>query len=416
MKVHITNFYGIRNKGDELMLRGLIGELYSNGIREISVSTYYGATKDSKVFKDIKIVNSLSYIYKTKKGKIILLIAYILMRLGFVRTSKKVIISHNRRLEDTFKTIEKSDLILTTGGPFFNENIKRKIVRYPSCNYIVSFIELLYGTQKMIPFSVIGQSFGKLHFESSKIEFNNILTKAKSIAGRESISVNNLLQTLKSDIKVDVIPDLAFSKHPYKINLEKLKRDNYICVNVRGMSKEMLEYIFNTKCNYNELQSRYEEIISLALSKIILKHSGLKVLFINQAIDDDIHVSNRIASMSKLSRDQFEIINDNIDMQTYINIVAKSKFAITTRYHSMIISMITSTPFIAIGYSEKVIAALSDFKMEKHCVAGIFTPNDIINKFEEIYFDNKTSDEITSKVNQLSEKLSLYIKQIISLY
>lgn len=413
MRVHIVNFYGTRNKGDELMLRGLIGELRKNSINEISVSTYFNKEIDSKLLDNVIVVDSFSKICNNTRGNIILMIAYLLVRVNLSNIAKKILIKQHLSLRQTFYFIENADLILTTGGPFFNENIKEKFgIKYPSLNYITCFIELLYGNSKNIPFSILGQTFSKLHYTVSKLEFSNILSKAKYKAGRESFSVNDMLPSLKSDIKVDIVPDLGFCRSIHGIEINSLsEREKMVCVNVRQMSKQDLKYLF-AKVDYDSenLHDKYEEIIAETIAKIVEQNNDYLIVFLPQAVDNDMLISRRIAERANLQPSQYEIINDNIDLQTYINIMGKAKVAITTRYHSMVMAIITKTPFLAIGYSQKVTAALYDYNLRDRVIRGeSFNPKHIIDRYNNLLTTNEET-LLADKYMELSVLISNYIR------
>lgn len=408
MKVHIVNFYGTRNKGDELMLRGLIGQLEMLGIKKISVSTYYKSVEDKKKFDDIEFVESLSNISVHVKGKLTLFFSYLLMRLGFSNIAKKILIFSDNSYTKTFSCIEAADYVITTGGPFFTETTKKKVINYPTYNYITCFIELLYAHKVSIPYSVIGQSFGDIRFKSSKREFEFILNKAESVAGRESFSTQKILSSLNRKVDIGITPDLAISNNLYSLEVPVERKENLICINVRNMNDKMLKYLFSSEDDAKKLQEKYEEIISSSIKIILEKNSDYKVIFLSQAIGDDLTVSERIVNKANLDPSKFQIIDDKVDLQQYIELASKCKFAIVTRYHSMIISLITNTPFVSLGYSEKITGALHDYGMSNNLVRGKdFSVNTIINQFESS-LDLDEKHHLEKKVNILRSKLSDY--------
>lgn len=414
MKIHIANFYGTRNKGDELMLRGLIGELRNQEIKKISVSTFYDPEIDKTVVDEVQFVNSLSNVSNNFVGKITLLFSYILIRFKFINVAKKLLISYNTSLTDTFNSIEEADYIITTGGPFFQESTKKKLISYPTLNYITSFIELLYGSSKGIPYSVVGQSFSKIDFKISKNEFNNILEKAEKIAGRESYSVHLFRESMNCPKKIDVIPDLGLSKSLYDIEIEEILRENLICVNVRSMNIEALKYLIGADLSYEELHKKYVDTVASAIRNIISANQDYKILFLCQAINDDVYISKEVIKKANLKENQYEIIDEKIDLQTYIDIIRKCKFAIVTRYHSMIISLITHTPFVALAYSPKITGALNDYGLKRRNLRNKnFSSEEILRQFRK-YAVMKEVLFLEKKDVSLKVTLTNYMSNIFS--
>jgi polysaccharide pyruvyl transferase WcaK-like protein len=412
VNVHISNFYGTRNKGDELMLRGLIGELRNIGAARISVSTLYNKEIDSGKFKDITFVDSLSTIETGIKSSALTLIAYVLIRMKLTKLFRILIRLKNLDSDMTFQSINNSDICITAGGPFLNEN-KRSLfgfIVYPTLNFIVPFTELVYAKGIGKPYGIIGQSASEISFRISKKEFNFVLKHAKFVAFRDSDSKKKVDKSLGVDHQIYVIPDLALSNKLWDLEFSENKRLNKLMINMRRLDTSMIDFMKRSKLEINSEIDYINYFVKL-VDNINKKNSSLDFLFFTQAIEDDRIIAERLVSLSNLDSSNSVIIDDGISTQTALDLMSECMFGITTRYHSMIIAIILNIPFRFISYSEKVSSAIKDYGLQN------FEISEKNSTFSESNFIECIDLEKEKKILQLirqsaAMKLDLYFKSI----
>ncbi len=392
-RIHISNFYGTRNKGDELMLRGLIGELNHLNSDIISISTFFEPDKDQKHFTDYQVVPTLGILTKHKFGGVITILAYICFRLKCMRLGKWLLCRKSPIMSKTFCAIETAELVVTTGGPFFQLRKTKSRLSIPPLGYMLSFIELVYAQRKQIPYVVLGQSFSSIDSCLAKSQFKFVANHAKLIMGRESESAQDFKTSLKLKTEIRILPDLGLSSRLYGINLKSKAPENLIGINCRILTHDMLEYLFGST---HGTMDKYISIVSQALIDIYHKEN-CEFVFITQAINDDQYIAHDIARILEKSNITTSITEDSLCLQNVLNIISGCNFFITTRYHSMIMAVLTQTPFVALSYSQKITSALKDYNMADRAIrVNDFNTDSIVKKYERIL---KLHDH-----NQMEEK------------
>ena len=212
-----------------------------------------------------------------------------------VRSFCKSLISSS--MKRTMQAIKSADFVLFGGGGLFNEDESYSIYLWGA--HAKAF---QYWKKKTI---VIGQSFPEIRGNRTKKMIKNLIEKAERVIVREVESRQNL-EKIGIQKDIEILADPAF--FAYEESPESLPKSQKIIACLRYYKKIKQKNIRNL-LDPMELNIEYE----------------------------DFERTTNADTFEKLFQE-----------------FKSAKLIIAMRLHSMILAVITGTPFIALNYSEKV--------------------------------------------------------------
>jgi colanic acid/amylovoran biosynthesis protein len=359
MNVLITHVYTSDNKGDAAILSVLIADIrvifpkanisilafdkVPYGTKFEGIPTYQsfmGLALTSYNFKPIKLAYSFYIIAMT-------LMVAALSKVGLC-------IPLGKSLDQTFKLYQEADLVIGVGGGYLRGQ-----------SGLISSIELLLQlhpiflssiqNQKVVLYS---QSVGPFANAFQKWVAEHALRHVSLIMAREDITVR-LLKKLK--ITRNVIRSIDsgfFFKETNKVdlhNLLKISRSRKIIgITVR-------------KWLPMPRQAVYEN--SLAYTADNLTAEGHAIVFIPQVTssahsDDDRIISRRVYERMN-NKEHTYLIEKRLNHQDIKNLYSGLDFLIGTRFHSVIFSLTSHVPALAIEYEHKTSGIMHDLGLDK---------------------------------------------------
>lgn len=253
------------------------------------------------------------------------------------------------------RALENADLIVSMGGGYLNG------ARSLSGNFNVFFLlaPLRIGERLRKCVILAPQSIGTFGTGLQVALTKHVLKDADLILAREQKTVN-ILKDLELDHKVVEAVDSGFLFQPAKkIDLRKLigakPKDKIVGFTVR-------QWLDPKK------QTRYEAAVASAADYFIEQH-GVKVVFMPQVTstyqqDDDRIASKRVHD--KMSHpDQAHVIMQDLDHLEVKALYDNLEFIVGTRFHSVIFSLTSYVPAIAIEYEHKTSGIMADLDLSK---------------------------------------------------
>lgn len=288
-------------------------------------------------------------------------------------------------LRKTLKVIKECDKFILGGGGLFTDEKIFAIFLWG----LHAFCALKYKK----PLYMIGQSVGPLNSKIGKWITKKCFSKAEMIVVRDNASKKVLEETgIRNEIQI--APDLAFGiknihNFPYEESIEKLNKKveqndlkGYFVVSIRPWKK-------NTDKLYNNLEQ--------AIGRIVQEYKLLPVLIPFQLINqNDEQLMHKIVDRNTVKY-PFLIQKFTQNIFEVIKIIQGAKFTLGMRLHSLIFSIISNTPFVAISYSPKVRNLINDVGLSEF----------VINSDEIDQILNKFGD-ITSKFEFIKQKQEVY--------
>lgn len=214
-------------------------------------------------------------------------------------------------IKRTIHAIKNADLILFGGGGLFNEEESYSIHLWGT--HAKAF---QYWKKKTI---IIGQSFPEIRKSRTKKILKNCIEKAEKVIVREQESRENL-QKIGIHRAIEVLADPAFFAYENQQNQSATEP-----INTSSKSQKIIA------CLRDYTKSSDGKKIQQKNIKNLLDNMQLNIEY--EDFETEIHA------------DTFEKFFQKFE---------SAKLIIAMRLHSMILAVITGTPFIALSYTEKV--------------------------------------------------------------
>jgi polysaccharide pyruvyl transferase CsaB len=256
------------------------------------------------------------------------------------------------------KKREFNKFILGGGGLFQDKTSFRSLIYYI---FLIYFMKLL--KKKVILFNV---GIGPIKRSLSK----------KLII--ESFKISDLI-ILRDKYSYDFLPEFKnkflSSDSTFSIFFNNVERGDFVLLSLRYFDNLNLD--------------RFKNFL-----KLIKNRYDLNIEFIVFS-KEEIKIAEYLNLRYFHSNDIIEIINK----------IASSSFLIGTRYHSIIFSIITNTPFIGFIYDIKVKNLIDELGL-KNYISPEDPIEDWINKFCEFYENRESlNDSIKSKKSELIDRV-----------
>ncbi|MBU5616450.1 polysaccharide pyruvyl transferase family protein [Psychrobacter sp. TAE2020] len=339
--------------------------------------------------------------------------------LDFTTNSSVIIFSKNNFLSSVLfsnNLLEKiqifrdCDVVFVKGGGFLHAH--GEFFSPYLIWYFLFYLRLATRLGKKVV--VLPNSFGPFDGLTVQEQIKSVLTDCDLIYAREKVSADAISKVI--DKKINVRPDLGFYLRPShdtdKINSIMNKynltnSDKIVGITVRP-------WRFPGHKNTEELYKRYIESIAEFASYVTKK--GYKAVVCNQSIGPNSHEDDRnaIRDLLVISNDIIWI-NENLHCDVLKALYSRFFCLLGTRFHSVIFSLTSLIPCIAIGYGgNKAKGIMTDFGLNEFVIPiELVKEDNLIYLFEEI---ERNYEVITSKllegVNVIESERNLMIDEI----
>lgn len=413
MKILIVNMYSKKNNGDAAILSVLIEQLqkaFPKALLQISI-----LEKDNETtFENIPLVNAfLSFVISENKSiikkysKIFYYFCISIFWSYIVRsTSRKIDRVLPSQLKELLHVFNASDLVVAVGGGYLRgkNNVEESI------NLLYLLLPLIVGKilrKKVILHAQSIGAFGNI-FQEKSVGF--ILKYMDLILVREDYS---LKKTLKMDIQKSKIirtGDAAFlfsAGHVDEVSIKKAierKANKVLGLTVR-------------KWLDGKRQHQYEKAIA-AFVTYVVREKKMDVVFIPQVTtsvygDDD----------TKAAADIIQILPNDVHVTNVIQpyshhelkaLYSQLDFLVGTRLHSVIFSITSGIPAIAIQYEYKTGGILKDLLLSDWVIKiEDITVEILIEKFNALINNEKEYKKnlqivIPEYINNVSKMVDIF--------
>lgn len=308
---------------------------------------------------------------------------------------------YNKKVQKTISVFRESDAVFVKGGGFIHA-YGEKTAPYLMW-YFLFYVRLAKKMKKKVIF--FPNSFGPFNGLTVKSQVKNTFSQLDLIYAREKVSADAISGLLNKEVPIEM--DLGFflqkgsaEKAIEILNKYKLSKDDKILgITVRP-------WRFPGKENPARLYEKYlESVYELALFAIA---KGYKVAFCNQSIGPNSHEDDRNAIMDVLKKfdqqNNVVWINENLDCDDLKALYSTFSIFLGTRFHSVIFSLTSLVPSIAIGYGGN----------KAKGIMGDFNFNDYVVQIEDVTADSliKMFDNVVSDYDGYRSKISDYLYKL----
>jgi colanic acid/amylovoran biosynthesis protein len=369
MKILITNVYSQDNKGDAAILAVMVEQIqkhFKGG--KVYASVFEGIHR-TKWSEDAKRIESFLYLISQVKNPLIqltygiyLMATTILWSLIFRLSNKKTNFMLPKRAQRVIEHFASADLIMPIGGGYLNrKNSLRETLVLLLALHPIYIAKLLKK-----PTVLYSQSLGPYDNKWQAIIARHVLNKVDLIIVREDISLKVLerIGVNRSIVAKSIDAGFLFStslKLPMSKELgieDKLLKKPLIGITVRKWLEE-------------KKQQKYEREIA-KLCDFIISDYDASIIFIPQVTadsldDDDREISQRIISKMRCKEHAWNLTRKYSHYEIkalYTNL----DYLIGTRFHSVIFSLTSRVPAIAIEYEHKTGGIMQDLQLSEWVV------------------------------------------------
>jgi colanic acid/amylovoran biosynthesis protein len=289
----------------------------------------------------------------------------------------------SKETNTTVNEFKKADVIFVKGGGFIHAH-GEKTAPYVMW-FFLFYIKLAKKLHKKVV--ILPNSYGPFDGFSVKKQIKNAFKNVDLILARENISAEKITALLGKEIAVS--PDLGFYlKQSDKAVGRKVLNNYHFTETDKVVGITIRPWRFPGKENPEALYEKYiQSVKDLALH---IDSKGYKVAFFNQSLGPNSHEDDRNAiqfllnSFNPEDKKKFTWVNENLNCEDLKSVYSNLYFFIGTRFHSVIFSMTSIVPSIAIGYGgNKAKGIMKDFHLNEYVIQiEDVTSQDLITMFD----------------------------------
>jgi colanic acid/amylovoran biosynthesis protein len=313
------------------------------------------------------------------------------------------------KIYNTVKEFDQADAVFVKGGGFIHA-YGEKTAPYLMW-YFLFYVRLGQKLNKKVVF--LPNSYGPFQGFTVKKQVKSVFDKLHLTYAREQVSAESLGKLLGKKIPVEM--DLGFFLN--KGSQEKAQNildqygfkseDKIVGITIRP-------WRFPGFSNPEELYQKYINSVA-KLAEHILKN-GYKVALCNQSIGPNSHEDDRNAIrdlLQKVDSPNVVWINENMTCEVLKAVYSNFYFFVGTRFHSIIFSLTSLVPSLAIGYGgNKAKGIMGDFRLDDYVVQIQDTEaNLLIDIFDKAILNY---DEIKQNLEQSMQLVDESRKRLIS--
>lgn len=313
LKIGIVGNYGNNNNGDEAILLGLLNQLEKHfHVNRQDILVFSNNPEQTKERYQVQ-ADSL-YIKKKKAA------------LTFLATFQK----HR-------STIKKLDLLIIGGGGILMDLYGREAILYGMYGWL--------GKLANRPVVVYGVGAGPILTKKGAMFIRSLAGLSKMVSVRDPKS-KQLLQSIGVKKDIHIIGDPAFQMK----EATKLHQDIPTNIGVTAVPYYHKSYW------PEENKEKYENYVmgmAMNLDQILCTYPDVFVTFFATKHPQDMWVTKDIVERMSHKKN-CQIIEEPLDPTEIVEQTAKQDLVIGTRLHSLILSLVSETPILAVSYHHKV--------------------------------------------------------------
>jgi colanic acid/amylovoran biosynthesis protein len=321
----------------------------------------------------------------------------------------------SKKTHQTIKAFNEADAIFVKGGGFIHAYGERTAPYLMW--YFLFYVRLAIRLDKKVVF--LPNSYGPFEGFTVKSQVRSVFKKLNLVYAREKVSASSLGKLLNKEVPVEMDLGFFLQKGEENIAVEILNKYN-ILPSEKIVGITIRPWRFPGLSNPEELYKNYINSVA-SLSKHILS-KGYKIALCNQSIGPNSHEDDRnaIKDLLRLLNDSNVFwINENLNCKDLKSLYSNFYFFVGTRFHSIIFSLTSSVPSIAIGYGgNKAKGIMGDFNLDDFIIQiQDVNPESLIDMFDKAIDDYESIKlKLNSSMKLISKSRNQLILDIQSLY
>ena len=319
------------------------------------------------------------------------------------------------KIYQTVKQFKEADAVFVKGGGFVHA-YGEKTAPYLMW-YFLFYVRLAKRLNKMVIF--LPNSYGPFDGFTVKNQVRKVFSQLDLVYARECVSAESLGNLLNKKIVEEMDLGFFLQKGEEKKAIEMLAKYN-LSDSDRIIGITVRPWRFPGSQNSKELYLQYIKSVTDLVHHIVGK--GYKVALCNQSLGPNSHEDDRNAIQDLLKgikHSSVVWINENLTCEELKALYSNFYFFVGTRFHSIIFSLTSLIPSIAIGYGgNKARGIMSDFNLDEFVIQIDDVESDLlISTFDNaIGRYNEIKHKLSRSMVSVLESRNRLIKDIQSLY
>ncbi len=308
------------------------------------------------------------------------------------------------------REFREADVIFVKGGGFIHAygELSAPYLMW----YFLFYVRLAKKMKKKVV--ILPNSYGPFRGIGVKTQVKKALQSADIIYAREYQSASELGELLKK--KIPVAKDLGFflQKNGTK-KLSDFLPESVQDKNILKVGFTVRPWRFPGSLNVERQFENYLQSVNTLVNDLTKK--GYVVFFFNQSIGPNSHEDDRIAiaEIMKMQNENPNVfwLNYDFTCEELQSLYSELDFMVGTRFHSVIFSMLSGVPSLAIGYGgNKAGGIMGDFALDDYTIPiDELTPELLVNTFEKLA---QNGEQIREQLRQFQEQLQTSRNSLIS--
>lgn len=330
------------------------------------------------------------------------------------KNQKVVNILYNKQTADSIKKFNEVEVFFVKGGGFIHA-YGEKTAPYLMW-FFLFYVRLAIAMKKKVVF--LPNSYGPFEGLSVKRQVVSVFNRLDKIYAREELSSMKMGELLNK--KIEVSPDLGFYlKMGDKEKSIKLLEKYNLSIKDKIIGITIRPWRFPGKSNPEFLYEKYISSVVI-LSEYIL-NKGYKVVLCNQSIGPNSHEDDRNSIkeiLKRISNPNIIWINENLPCDELKALYSNFYIFVGTRFHSVIFSLTSLVPSLAIGYGgNKAKGIMSDFDLKNFTIQIEDTTGEqLVEMFNELVLNyDSVKEKLLLNIDLLNNKRQEIINEIVKI-
>lgn len=321
----------------------------------------------------------------------------------------------SKKIYNTVKEFSEADAVFVKGGGFIHAYGERTAPYLMW--YFLFYVRLAQKLNKKVVF--LPNSYGPFKGFTVERQVRSVFNKLDLTYAREHVSAESLGKLLEKKVPVEMDLGFFLQKGSQEKAEEVLRKydfsndDKIVGITIRP-------WRFPGHKDPESLYKKYIDSV-VALTNHILER-GYKVALCNQSLGPNSHEDDRNAIkdlLKQVNHPDVRWINENLTCETLKAVYSNFYFFIGTRFHSIIFSLTSLVPSIAIGYGgNKAKGIMGDFNLNEYVIQiQDVEPQILIGMYDKAMDEySEVRQKISNSMNLVTESRNRLINDIKSLY
>jgi colanic acid/amylovoran biosynthesis protein len=350
---------GFQNKGAELMLNTVVGELEQRLPKiDFVINPHFGDFKDRC---NLSLYNIFPPRYHLSKS-------YYIKSLQFQKLIAPFVPNKLSRFYGIV-SLNQIDALIDISGFAFSDLWGTMPVKHFS-----ALTDVYKRNNKAI--ILLPQAFGPFDKKETRNYFRRVIKNTDLIYARDSESYKSIINLSPQMDKVHIAPDITLffpRHHQSKIDPQKA---NYCCI-VPNM-----QIFRNTEINTNHIYFKF----LLAIGKEIANSSLPIRILVHDSKGTDLQLANLLLDLYKTEKNQIRDVKiiENSDPIELKKFIGESLMIFGSRYHALISAFSQSVPSLCLGWAPKYGQLYEEFDMSDFIISEQSPIENVLAKVQEL--------------------------------